>query len=281
MTILEVLTAATGYLRDHRVESPRLNAEHLLAHVLHKSRLDLYLEFDRVLSEAQRTLLRELIRERGAGRPLQHLLGTTEFFGRTFLSDSRALIPRPETEQLVELIVEDPRYRAKKISVLDVGTGSGVIAITLALELPFATVVATDVSPDALSLARENTGRHSLDQKIAFYAADLFPPTDERFDCIVANPPYIATTELTGLQPEVQHDPFTALDGGSDGLLLIGRLIKSAPEHLARQGLLAMEIGDDQLAKVVALLVASGYREITVHKDHQGVERFIIALVPG
>jgi release factor glutamine methyltransferase len=280
MTVLEVLTAASGYLRDRGVESPRLNAEHLLAHVLGRRRLDLYLEFDRPLSDAERAPLRDLVRDRGMGRPLQHLLGTTEFFGRLFLSDGRALVPRPETEQLVELFLEEPRCRDAATSVLDIGTGSGVIAITLALQLPLAAVAATDISSEALGLARENAARHSLSGKIVFSEADLFPSGSGRFASIVANLPYIASAELASLQREVRHDPLVALDGGPDGLCLIRRLIEAAPARLAPGGLLIMEIGHDQAAKVATQLVSQAYRDVRVHKDYQGFERFVTASSP-
>ena len=280
MTVLEVLSAASGYLKDHGVDSPRLNAEHLLAHVLGKKRLDLYLEFDRPVSDAERAPLRDMVRDRGTGKPLQHLLGTTEFFGRLFLSDSRALVPRPETEQLVELVLEAPSCRDAAMNVLDIGTGSGVIAITLALQLPLAAVTATDISSEALSLARENAARYSLDGKIAFCEADLFPSGDGRFASIVANLPYIASAELASLQREVRHDPLVALDGGLDGLCLIRRLIEAAPARLAPGGFLAMEIGHDQASRVAAQLVAQAYRDIRVHKDLQGTERFVTASSP-
>jgi release factor glutamine methyltransferase len=280
MTVLEVLTAATRYLEDHGVESPRLNAEHLLAHVLRKRRLDLYLEFDRRLSDGERAPLRELIRDRGSGKPLQHLLGTAEFCGRSFLSDERALIPRPETEQLVELILEDLHRRTSPMSILDVGTGSGVIAITLGLELPFATVTATDISAQALSLARDNASRHSFEARIAFFEADLFPPGMERFDCIVANLPYIARGNFPNLQAEVRHDPVTALDGGSDGLSLIRRLIGLAPARLEAEGILAMEIGYDQSPEVLARFALKNYRNIRLHNDYQGFGRFVLASSP-
>jgi release factor glutamine methyltransferase len=279
MTLIEVLTAATDYLKDHGVESPRLNAEHLLAQVLGKKRLDLYLEFDRSLSDAERSAFRELIRERGTGKPLQHLLGTAEFFGRSFLSDVRALVPRAETEQLVELVIEVFRSSESKRRILDIGTGSGVIAITLALELPFANVIATEVSSEALSLARENAARHSV--RIDFHEANLFPPGAECFDCVVANLPYIQSGELASLQREVQHDPPGALDGGPDGLSCIGRLIEIAPAYLAPEGILALEIGHGQAAAVFAQLDRLGYQEIRIARDYQGVERFALASRPG
>ncbi|HEY5953439.1 MAG TPA: peptide chain release factor N(5)-glutamine methyltransferase [Terrimicrobiaceae bacterium] len=273
-----LLTAATGYLQNQGVESPRLNAEHLLARVLGRKRLDLYLEFDRPLSDAERAAFRELIRDRGKGKPLQHVLGTVEFFGRSFLSDARALIPRPETEQLVELVTENLRDRTKRLRILDIGTGSGVIAITLALELPLVSVVATEISPQALDLARENAARHSV--KIDFHEANFFPSGLERFDCVVANLPYIESGVLAGLQREVQHDPPLALDGGPDGLSCIRRLIESAPELLKPDGTLALEIGHGQAAAVSAQLNASGYRKIHMANDYQGLERFAIATSP-
>jgi release factor glutamine methyltransferase len=280
MTILEVLSAAAGYLKDHAVDSPRLNAEHLLAHVLGMKRLGLYLEFDRPLADIERRRLRSLVRDRGAGKPLQHLLGTAEFVGRSFLSDKRALIPRPETEQLVELFLRDPRSQRAGTKVLDVGTGSGVIAITLALQLPQAVVRGTDISCEALSLARENASRHSLKGKIIFAEADLFPPGDDIFDCVIANLPYIASDEIRALQREVRHDPLVALDGGPDGLRLVSRLIECAAARLAPDGLLALEIGHQQAGRVLPRLAARGYREIAVHKDYQNVERFVWASAP-
>jgi release factor glutamine methyltransferase len=278
MTLIEVLTAAAGYLKNHGVESPRLNAEHLLAQVLGKKRLDLYLQFDRPLSDAERATFRELIRDRATGKPLQHLLGTAEFYGRTFLSDLRALVPRPETEQLVELVVQTARNGGTNMRILDIGTGSGVIAITLALELPLANIAATEVSPEALSLARENATRHSV--SIDFQEANLFPSGAERFDLVVANLPYIESGELAGLQREVQYDPPLALDGGLDGLSCIRKLIESAAAHLATEGILALEIGHRQAAVVFEQLGKLGYREIRIEKDYQGVERFAFARSP-
>ena len=276
MTVLEVLNAAAGFLEKQGVESPRLNAEHLLAHVLgKKKRIELYLDFERPLGEAERAPLRDLVRQRAEGRPLQHLLGTVDFLGNIFAIDARALIPRPETEQLVELVqkfttVADPR-------ILDVGTGSGAIALSLAIKYPQSTVFACDISADALALARENAVRHGLESRIAFHQSDLLSGIGGPFDIIVANLPYIPSGEIPGLSREVRHDPASALDGGPDGLALIARLIDDAPRVLAPGGLLALELGIGQSSSVGALLASKNYRDIAPHPDYQKIERFLIA----
>ena len=274
MTVLEVLTAATEYLRKQDVASPRLNAEHLLAHVLgKKKRIDLYLDFERPLGEAERAPLRELVRRRSEGVPLQHLLGTVEFLEWTFATDARALIPRPETEQLVELVLKDPAW-----SVLwDIGTGSGVIALTLALKRPDARISAGDASPEALSLARENAARHGLSGRVELLSSDLLAGFCGTADAIVANLPYIPAGDLAGLSREVRHDPAMALDGGRDGLDLIRRLAGEAPPRLAPGGLLALEIGHDQAPAVCEILRHHNFRDISAHRDYQQIERFIIA----
>ncbi|MFM8983652.1 MAG: N5-glutamine methyltransferase family protein, partial [Spartobacteria bacterium] len=196
MTVLEVLNAATSYLQKQGVESPRLNAEHLLAHALGMSkRMDLYLAFDRPLGEKERAPLRELVKRRSEGAPLQHLLGTVEFLGYEFLCDARGLIPRPETEELVELVLKSAPAAQ---SFLDVGTGSGVIALTLALKKPDARVVACDLSPQALALAAENRTRHGLDSRVELIESDLLASVQGSFDAIIANLPYIPTAEIPG-----------------------------------------------------------------------------------
>jgi len=273
--LLEVLRGTERYLADRGVESPRLNAEHLLAHALGLKRMELYLQFDRPLTEAERAPLRDLVKRRGTREPLQHVLGTAEFHGRTFTCDKRALVPRPETEQLVELALGMTKDKPAA-TLLDTGTGSGVIALTLALELPSAILHATDLSPDALALAAENTARHALTDRIVFHQADLLPPDDVRFDLIIANLPYIPAEEIASLSPEVRHDPSSALDGGADGLDLIRRLIETAPGRLAPGGALLLEIGLGQADAVNALLSARKFRDISVRPDYQNIPRFAV-----
>jgi release factor glutamine methyltransferase len=274
MTTLEVLNAAASYLEKQGVESPRLNAEHLLAHVLGKARrIDLYLEFERPLGEAERAPLRELVKRRGEGVPLQHLLGTVEFHGRVFACDARALVPRPETEQLVELAVGQLKEPQR---IVDVGTGSGVIALTLACIFPQAQVVGCDTSAAALELAAKNRTRLGLGE-VAFLESDLLNSAQGPFDAVVANLPYIPAGEIPGLSREVRHDPVSALDGGADGLDLVRRLAAEAPAKCAPDALLALEIGIGQAGEVTGILAAHNWRDIAVRRDYQGIERFVFA----
>ena len=275
LPLLEVLRGTERYLADRGVENPRLNAEHLLAHALGLKRMELYLQFDRPLTETERAPLRDLVKRRGTREPLQHVLGTAEFHGRTFACDKRALVPRPETEQLVELALELAKAQTAP-TLLDIGTGSGVIALTFALEIPSATIHATDLSPDALALSAENAARHALTDRVTFHQADLLPPGSAKFDLIIANLPYIPADEIAALSPEVRHDPHTALDGGPDGLDLNRRLIETAPDRLAPGGALLLEIGLGQADAVNTLLSARKFRDISVRPDYQNIPRFAV-----
>jgi release factor glutamine methyltransferase len=279
MSVLEVLNAATSYLQKQGVESPRLNAEHLLAHTLGMSkRMDLYLAFDRPLGEKERAPLRDLVKRRSEGVPLQHLLGTVEFLGHEFLCDPRGLIPRPETEELVELVL---KLAPEAMSFLDVGTGSGVIALSLAIARPTAKVAACDISKAALALTAENRARLGLEARIELIESDLLSAVDFPFEVILANLPYIPSAEIPALSREVRHDPVSALDGGPDGLQLVERLADELPSRLVAGGLVALEIGHDQAERVIALLAARGFKDPASHADHQGHQRFVTARKVG
>ena len=277
-TVLEVITATTAFFQKSGVESPRLNIEHLLAHVLKKKRMDIYMEFDRALTEAELAPLRELVRRRAQREPLQHLLGTVEFLGLTLKTDARALIPRPETEQLCEMLASaDCAWKGGRIA--DVGTGSGCIALALAHALPDARVTGLDAADNALALARENADRCGLTARVTFAKSDLLSAAEAPFDLIVANLPYIPTGELAALQPEVQRDPRAALDGGADGLDLIRRLLPQAAAKLRSGGTLALEVGLDQTVILSSEFPAHGFGNARILKDLQGRERFIITVL--
>lgn len=277
MTVLEVLQSTTGYFQKRNIDSPRLNAEHLLAHVLGRRRIELYLEFERRLPESELAPLRELVKRRGSGEPLQHLLGTVEFCGRSFCCDKRALVPRPETEQLVELLISHFKSDIAYSRMIDVGTGSGVIALTLAAEFPKAEIVGADVSEDALTLARENAVRLSLADRVQFLRSNLFENVQSHFDVIVANLPYVSTEDRQNLSREVLHDPEMALFAGARGDELVRQLIAQAPSWLRPGGILAMEIGVGQSETLVAALTKKNYRDIWAEKDYSGVIRFLFA----
>src|SRR6266513_1264747 len=277
MTVLEVLQATTGYLKKHHIENPRLNAEHLLAHVLRRERLDLYLEFERVLTEWALAPLRDLVKRRGGGEPLQHLLGTLEFCGHVFLCDKRAMVPRPETEQLVELLFADGGLRIAGSRMLDVGTGSGVIALSLASTFPEAEILAVDVSDDALALARENAAKLNLRDRVRFVKSNLLENAEGTFDLIVANLPYVSTQDHRSLAREVLHDPAIALFAGARGDELVRGLIAQGPSQLRSGGLLALEIGLDQSEALLSALAEKNYRDIYSKTDYSGLTRFLFA----
>ena len=274
MTVLDVLQSTTAYLKKREVESPRLNAEHLLAYTLKCKRIELYLEFARPLVEAELAPLRELVRRRGQGEPLQHLLGTVEFAGRVFLCDKRALVPRPETEELVEHILRVTGQSPPSV-ILDVGTGSGVIALTLAAQFPNAEVHAVDISNEALDLARENAARLGLLDRVHFAQGDLVTAAAGPFDLIVANLPYVGATERPSLSREVLHDPPSALFGGDRGDELVRKLISAASGHLRPGGTLALEVGLGQADALTDLLFSKNYHDIQSIKDYCGVIRFL------
>ena len=277
MTVLEVLQSTTGYFQKRNIDSPRLNSEHLLAHVLSRKRMELYLDFERQLRESELAPLRELVKRRGTGEPLQHLLGTVEFCGRSFRCDKRALVPRPETEQLIELLITHFKSEIADSRMIDVGTGSGIIALTLAAEFPKAEIVGADISEDALMLARENAERLGLADRVHFLQSNLLESVRPQVDLIVANLPYVSTEDRHNLSREVLHDPEVALFAGARGDELVRQLIGQASSWLRPGGMLAMEIGIGQSEALVAALAEKNYRDISTEKDYSGVIRFLFA----
>jgi release factor glutamine methyltransferase len=275
MTVLEVLQATTAYLKKRNVENPRLNAEHLMAHALRRKRIELYLDFERALTETELAPLRGLVKRRSEGEPLQHLLGTVEFCGLTFLCDKRALVPRPETEQLVELV--ESRIENRELRIADVGTGSGVIALSLAAKIPEATVLGVDVSENALALAQENAARLNMSERVQFLKSRLLENVEDAFDLIVANLPYVSIQDRHTLSLEVLHDPEVALFAGAQGDELVRELIDQARVRLRPGGLLALEIGLGQSEALLSALAEKNYRDISSKNDYNGVTRFLFA----
>jgi release factor glutamine methyltransferase len=275
MTVLEVMQATTAYFKKHSVENPRLNAEHLLAHVLGRKRIELYLEFERVLTETELAPLRDLVKRRGEGEPLQHLHATVEFCGHIFLCDKRGMVPRAETEELVEII--ESRIENRKSRIVDVGTGSGVIALSLAMKFPEAEVVAVDISDDALALAQENASRLKVADRVRFSKSNLLENVKGSFDVIAANLPYISTQDRHTLSREVLHDPAVALFASAQGDELMRELIAQAPSRLRPGGMLALEIGLGQSDALLSALAEKNYRDICSKTDYSGVTRFLFA----
>src|SRR6266496_3053948 len=275
MTVLEVVQAMTAYFNKHKIESPRLTAEQLLAHVLGRKRIELYLEFERELTESELAPLRDLMKRRAEGEPLQHLLGSVEFCGHIFLCDKRAMVPRPETEELVELLKS--QIRNSKSRILDVGTGSGVIALSLAMKFPEAEILAADISDDALAVARENAASLNLSDRVRFVKSNLLKNVEGTFDLIVANLPYISTQQRHSLSREVLHDPEIALFASARGDELVRELIAHAPSQLRAGGMLALEIGIGQSEALLSALAEKNYRDISFKNDYSGVKRFLFA----
>jgi len=276
-TVLETIEGGTRYLEKRGVEDARRNMQMLVARQLGCTRMDLYTQFDRPLEEAVLSPLREMLKKRGEGVPLQHLLGTVWFHKHEFKTDARALVPRPETEELAEWILtwELP----ETLRLLDMGCGSGVLGLTLAAARPGWNVTLADVSPEALALARENAERLGV-SNVTFIESDLFAAFDGPFDGIVANLPYVPETERATMSREVLHDPPRALFAGADGLDLIRRFIPDAFQRLTAGAWVAMEIGHDQASQVAGILESSGFAEIEVKTDMSGIARFPAALRP-
>jgi len=293
VTVLEVIQKSAEFLAKKEVESPRLQAELLLAHVLKLPRMKLYLNFERVLTAAELDATRELVKRRAQREPLQHLTGSTSFCGLEIAVNRNVLVPRPETELLAEAgweflaahgatgtTILDGAHGVTRPTALDFGTGSGCIAIALAVKCPAARVTAVDVSAEALVLARQNAERNRVAECIQFAQGDGFAAVsaDRRFDLIISNPPYIASAEIGTLQPEVRDfDPRAALDGGADGLDFYRMLAARAGKFLQAGGRVMVEFGDGQADALKRILEPQMWIVEAVREDYSQRQRFLIA----
>lgn len=281
MTVLEVIQKSAEFLARKGVESPRLQAELLLAHVLKMPRMNLYLNFDRKLAEAELAMLRELVKRRGQHEPLQYIVGSANFCGLDLAVNRHVLVPRPETELLAQKGWEFLLRRAPgQVTALDFGTGSGCIAIALGVHCPHATVWAIDSAEAALAVARQNAQRHGVLDRIKFLCSDGFAglPAGLQFDLIVGNPPYIPSAQIAQLQPEVRdYEPRQALDGGPDGLDYFRRFAAEAGALLKPDGQLMLEFGDGQEQPVCALFQRHNWVVVGVERDYNQQARILVA----
>ncbi len=275
-TPLELVRLATGYLAEKGVATPRLDAEVLLAHVLGVERIRLYTEFDKPLEEPEVAAFREALRRRARREPVAYITGEREFWSLPFRVGPGVLVPRPETELLVEAALEGAPPEGR---ILDLGVGSGCVLLAFLTERPGWTGVGTDVSDAALALARENAEALGVADRADLRRGDLFAPVaGERFDRIVSNPPYVPRDEIEGLEPEVsRYEPRGALDGGPDGLDVIRRIAAEAPRFLAPEGRLLLEFGKGQDAAVRDLLAEAGFSRVEIRRDLAGIPRVAVA----
>jgi release factor glutamine methyltransferase len=284
-TVRELIQVTADYLESKGVESARLNTERLLADVLGLSRMELYFQHDRPVMGGELDRFRAVVRRRATGEPLQQVLGMTEFYSRPFQMAPGVFIPRPETERLVEeavgLLAPDDHRLLAPVAV-EIGCGTGIIGICLALEIPRLTVYATDVNPAAIELAGRNAHQLGVDPRVNFLKGSRFDPVPAHLkgevDLVISNPPYIKREDIAGLAPEVaQFDPHTALDGGPDGLVFYRAIASEMKQWLRPGGHVAFEIGYDQGQSVSGILTAGGAQEVQVIKDYAGQDRVVIA----
>lgn len=281
-TVRKVLGWTTQHFEKRDIDAPRLTAEILLAHVLKVGRVRLYVDLDRPLEKEELAEFRALIARRSQGTPTQYLTGARDFYNRAFEVDARVLVPRLETELLIEAVLHAIPADAPS-RLLDLCTGSGCIAVTLAAERPMSSVWATDLSKDACDVARINAEKHGVGARVTVREGDLFSPLPPGtlFDVIVSNPPYIASEEIGTLSAEVRAEPRLALDGGPDGLALYRRIVPGAREWLRPGGLLALEIGETQGSALRELMNAAGYADVRIERDLDRRERMAFGTRPA
>lgn len=277
-TVARVLTWATDDFRRRGLDSPRLDAELLLAHVLAVERVRLIIDSARALAPRELTAFRELIQRRRRAEPVAYILGVREFFGLCFRVDPRVLVPRPDTETLVEVALKRTEDAYLHGEALDLCTGSGCVALAFGARRPTWFVTGSDISPGAIAVARENAARLGGVRNARFLVSDTDAafPTGARFDLVTANPPYIPSGDIAALGPDVRdHEPRLALDGGGDGLDVVRRVIEAAHQRLKPDGLVALEVGHDQAARAAALLEGAGFTDVERTKDYGGIERVV------
>lgn len=273
---------AQEQLQRKGIVGARLEAEVLLAYLLRVERVALYVDPGKELSSEQQMAYREMIKRRAAGEPIAYIIGYKEFWSMRCMVSPECLIPRPETEHLVEEVVRIGSGVEGALRILEIGYGCGAVAIALAKELPSAQVVATDISSSVRVLAEQNAAAQGVQGRVRFVFADLFPEGEAAFDIICSNPPYIPTSQLLSLPQEVRdYEPLAALDGGDDGLDFFRRIAQGAPRYLVRGGWLLMEMGKGQVARVAAILEQEGFSDIVAIADHAGIPRVIRGRWPG
>jgi len=276
----DVLTEATAFLKSKEISDPRLNAERMLAHVLQISRIELYLQFDRPLNQSEREQYKDFLRRRAAHEPLQYILGETEFMSLPFRITPDVLIPRPETEVLVELVLEDAKTEPVQ-TILDIGTGSGCIAVSLAANLSDVQITAADVSRKALEVASQNARLNGVQDRVQFTEGDIQSGLDleSRFDVVVSNPPYIALNEWDKLDPEIrEHEPRMALCDESDGLKFYKMMADQSESFLERGGKIYLEVGDTQSEEVLKILNEAGFSNAQSYPDLNQIHRVVRAV---
>lgn len=282
LTILEAITSAAEYMDKKGIESARLNSELLLAQTLNCKRLDLYLSFERPLQKNEIDTFRELIKRRGKFEPLQYIIGKIEFYGLELEVNPSVLIPRPETELLVEKVIESLK-NIKNSSILDIGSGSGNISIALAKNLPCCHITGIDISADAIITSKRNTKMHQVEEQVMYVNKDIFSATDfnaNQFDVIVSNPPYISANDFGKLAPELRlYEPKFALTDGGNGLSFYKKISSLAKSLLKKNGMIFFEIGVHQSESVKTILSENGFMNIDIKKDYSDIDRIISGVI--
>lgn len=283
-TVRRILEWTTGFLRQKGIEAPRLEAEILLSHARGCPRIRLYTDFNTPLSDAERASMRELVTRRSRREPIAYLVGHREFYGRSFEVTPAVLIPRPETETLIDVCLElIPADQPAQL--IEVGVGSGCIAVTLARQRPHCQLTATDISPAALQIAARNAARHEVADRIHLLEGNALQPllpAAALFDGLVSNPPYVTEAERGQLQPEIDlHEPPQALYAGPDGLDIVRSIITHAPALLKPSAFIALEVDPQQCPAVITLLRAAGFDDCRIHQDAAGRDRIVQAIFPG